>query len=291
MNSYKGHQKIVFFIFLFLVFANVFCFFVVCDFLQNRFLKVIFFDIGQGDAIFIETPQRYQILIDAGPNEKIIEKLEKEMPFYDRTIDLVVLSHPEHDHYAGLIPVLEKYEVKNILWTGVVRDNQEWKKWKQALEKEQANIAIGFSGKRIIVQKQPLIYADILYPFENLENKNFKNSNNTSLVLHLFFGKTSFLFTGDIEKKIEKEIVKKEDIDLKADVLKVAHHGSKTSSSEEFLESVFPKLAIIQSGKNNRYGHPHYEVLARLAKFGIEVLRTDEKGDIKIISDGRRIKK
>jgi competence protein ComEC len=130
---------------------------------------------------------------------------------------------------------------------------------------------------------------DILYPFEKLENQEFKNSNDTSIVNRLTFSYNSFIFTGDITQTAEKEIIDKY-TDIDSDVLKIAHHGSKTSSSEEFLGKVSPETAVISVGKDNSYSHPHREILERLEKFGINTLRTDEKGDIKIISDGRIIK-
>ena len=130
---------------------------------------------------------------------------------------------------------------------------------------------------------------DILYPFENLEGKEIQDSNDTSVVDRLVFSSNSFLFTGDITQTAEKEIINK-NIDVNSDVLKIAHHGSKTSTVEEFLKEVSPEIAVISVGKGNSYGHPTQEVLENLNKYGIKVLRTDEMGDIKIISDGKIIK-
>ncbi len=254
----------------------------------------MFFDVGQGDAIFIEAPKKQQVLIDGGPASAILEKLAKEMPFYDRTIDLVILTHPEKDHLFGLLEVLKRYKIKNILWTGVVRDTSEWEEWKSLIEKEGAEIKIAKVGQRIILKElEPKIFLEVLYPFENLEGEKFENSNDTSIVASLIFNDISFLFIGDITKKVEGELVTRENScsnsckfeSLDSDVLKVAHHGSKTSSSPEFLKKVLPKIAVIQVGENN-YGHPHPEVLADLEQFGIKVLRTDKDGDIKFISDG-----
>jgi len=271
-----------------LVCLNIVAWVVVWDLSQPRFLEVVFFDIGQGDSIFIETPERFQVLIDGGPGLAVLEKLGQEMAFYDREIDLIILTHPEHDHYFGLLEVLKRYEVKNILWTGVLRDTAEYQEWVRLINEEGANIIIAETGQKIMLQENPLIFLEILHPFENLEGQETKYTNDTSIVAELVFNDVSFLFTGDISKKIEKELVY-EYIDLDTDVLKVAHHGSKTSSCLEFLEIVSPELAIITVGENN-YGHPHPEVLANLEKFDIQVLITKELGDIKIVSDGNNIK-
>jgi len=274
----------------FLILANAFVWQALFNLEKDRHLEVSFFDIGQGDAIFIETPHKHQILIDGGPSSAILEKLAKEMPFWDRTIDLVILTHPEKDHLAGLLEVLERYEVKQILWTGIIRQTAEYNKWQELIKKEKAKITIAQAPQKI---KAGRVFLSILYPFESLEGGEFKNSNDTSIISRLIFGNNSFLFTGDATKSVEKKILSKcgEKVNclLGSDVLKVSHHGSKTSTSEEFLKEVSPEIAIISCGKDNIYGHPHSETLEIFKKYDIEVLRTDINGDIKIISDGEKI--
>lgn len=295
MILYRKNKKLALFAIGLLFLANLIAWSVVYNISRPGFLEITYFDIGQGDSIFIETPQGHQILIDGGPDSTVLEKLAKEMPFYDKTIDLIILTHPEYDHYYGLFEVLKRYEVENILWTGVVRDTSEWQEWMRLLEREGAQIEIAQAGQRIILQQDPFIFIDILHPFESLAGQEFERANKTSIVAHLFFKNVSFLFTGDITKKIEKQLVARENsrlnlhkfVSLKTDVLKIAHHGSKTSSYREFIEKSLPELAVVQLGRDNRYGHPHPEVLARLEEFGIQVLRTDLNGDIKIISDGK----
>ncbi|MFQ6084404.1 MAG: ComEC/Rec2 family competence protein [Candidatus Aminicenantia bacterium] len=309
----RNTKNPVFWILIILFFLNIFAWLVVFDLNKTQFLEVNFFDVGQGDAIFIETPKSHQILIDGGPGPAILEKLGKEMLFWDRTIDLVILTHPEHDHIAGLIEVLKRYRVENILWTGVKRDTSEYQEWVRLIEKEQAKIFIARAGQKICMRTaQPSpeftphrtrsgagargmrmrlceLYFDILYPFENLEGQEVKNSNNTSVIAKLVFDENSFLFTGDAYKSVERKLVDRE-VYLQSDVLKVGHHGSKTSTAEEFLEEVVPEAVVVSVGKENRYGHPHPEVLEVLAKYDIRVLRTDEQSDIKIISDGNNLK-
>ncbi len=277
------NKKLVWVILTGLFCLNLIAWVVVWDLSRPQVLEVVFFDVGQGDSIFIETPQGHQILIDGGPGLAVLEKLAEEMPFYDRTIDLIILTHPEHDHYFGLFEVLKRYEVENILWTGVVRDTAEYQEWINLIEKEGANLLIAEAGQKIILQEDPLIFMEILHPFENLKGQEFKNSNDTSIVASLIFEDVSFLFTGDITKKIEKQLI------VDSDILKIAHHGSKTSTSLEFLEIVSPELAVISVGENS-YGHPHQEVLSNLEEFNIEILITKELGDIKIISNGDNFK-
>ena len=279
-------RKITFWILAGLFLANLFVFAAVYDLSRAQGLEVNFFDVGQGDAIFIETPSHRQVLIDGGPSSVILEKLRKEMPFWDRTIDLVILTHPEKDHLTGLLDVLKRYKVENILWTGIVRDTAEYKEWEKLIKEENAKIYIARAGQQIILARNVL--ANILYPLENLEGKVFKDSNDTSIVAKLTFSENSFLFTGDISKSAEKGLLLgPAEQQLQADVLKVAHHGSKTSTSKEFVEAVSPEIAVIQAGRNNSYGHPRQETLDTLAEYGIKIFRTDLNNDIKIISDGK----
>lgn len=269
-----------------LILLNILSWIVVRDFNKSHYLEVVFFNVGQGDAIFIETPQKHQIIIDGGPDSKILEKLAKEMPFYDRSLDLVILTHPETDHMLGLIEVLKRYQAEYILWTGITRDIPEYKEWQRVVREEKANLIIAQAGQRVRIARD--VYLDIVYPFEALDGKVAKNSNDTSVVALLTFKKNSFLFTGDISEKAEEDLAAS-NFQIKSNVLKVAHHGSKTSSSDYFLESVSPEIAVIQVGKNS-YGHPTEEVLSRLGKLGIKIFRTDKDDDIKIFSDGQKLK-
>ncbi len=275
------HKKLSFLIVLFLFSINLIVWQVVFSLNEQDSLEITFFDIGQGDSIFIETPYKSQILIDGGPNSTILEKLVEEMPFWDKTIDLIILTHPEADHMSGLLNVLESYNVKRILWTGIIRDTAQYKKWREMIEKENAEIIIAHSSQEIKIGDVSL---NILYPLESLEGKEFKDSNNTSIVCRLSFKNNSFLFTGDATKVSENKIIAETDCD--SDVLKVGHHGSKTSTSREFLENVSPDIAVISCGRDNPYKHPHEQVLKNLEELGINILRTDQDGDIKIVSNG-----
>ncbi len=272
-------KKIVWIVLGVLVGTSILAWIVVWD-LDNRDLEVVFFDVGQGDSIFVETKDGFQVLIDGGPGLAVLEKLGKEMPFYDKEIDLMILTHPDHDHLFGLLEVLKRYDVKNILWTGVKKDTAEYKEWLRLIEEEGADIFIAEAGQRIDLSEN--IYLFIIHPFENLEGLEPNSYNDTSIVALLVFNDVSFLFTGDISSKIEKQI------NIEADVLKIAHHGSKSSSCLEFIEAVSPDITVISVGENN-YGHPAPEVLSTLQQFGIPILITKELGDIKLITNGQEI--
>jgi len=267
-------KKIIFL----LIFLNVLAWITVFG-LNNPFLEITFFDIGQGDSSFIEIPNGYQILVDGGPNSKVLEKLSERMSFWDRTIDLIILTHPERDHLFGLLGVLERYKIENILWTGVVNNTAEFQEWSELIEKEGAKIYIAQKDQII---KAGNASAKVLYPFESLKGVEPKSMNDTSIVFSLFYGKNSFLFTGDASKSVEMKL---ETVD--SDVLKVGHHGSKMSTSRNFVERVSPDVAVISVGKENSYGHPNLDTLQSLE--GVKVFRTDIDGDIEIASNGSHL--
>ncbi len=247
----------------------------------QEFLEIDFYDIGQGDAIFIEMPGRKQILIDGGPDLTILEKLGKELPFWDRYIDLIILTHPEYDHIGGLIEVIKRYKIGGILTTGVIRDTAEYREWIRIIKEENIPIYIAQAGEVIDLGKNIKLF--VLHPFENLTGQEIKKSNNTSIVARLVYKDFELLLTGDIEKKIERALVNS-GIDLTSDILKVAHHGSKTSTTEEFLSAVSPIIAVIQAGKDNYYGHPHQSVLNALSN--TDAFCTGQDGDIEIRTNG-----
>jgi len=272
-------QKIGFLISLFIIATIVWIFVFTQE--NNKFLKVEFFDVGQGDAEFIETPLKQQIFIDGGPDMSVLEKLGRVMPFYDRYIDLVILTHPEADHLNGLIEVLKRYNVGAVITTGIIRDTQEYKEWTNILKEKNTPIFVAKAGGIIDLGND--INLNILYPLENLAGKKMSDTNNNSIVSQLVYGNFEALFTGDIEKSAENKLVNA-GINLNSDILKIAHHGSKTSTSDAFLKAVNAILAIIEVGKDNSYGHPHQEVLERLKN--LNILQTGKDGDIKILSNG-----
>ncbi|MEK7173040.1 MAG: ComEC/Rec2 family competence protein [Patescibacteria group bacterium] len=277
-------RDIIFVSLFLLVLANVFVWQFIFSLDGN--LKVVFFDIGQGDSVFVETPQGHQILIDGGPGQRVLTKLGKAMPFWDKTIDLVISTHPDYDHLSGLVSVLERYQVKNVLWNGGVVNNTVFTNWLKDLEIEKAQVFTARSGQ--VIQAGQARFS-VLYPLADFAGQSVeKESNNSSVVARLSYGSSDFLFTGDLPTKNEAELLASNQ-NIASEVLKVAHHGSKYSSSPEFLAMINPQLAIISVGANNTYGHPNQEVLSNLAEFGITVKRTDQVGDIKVVSNGKNL--
>lgn len=256
---------------------------------QNKNLEVIFFDVGQGDSILIRTLAKNNILIDGGEDSTVLYKLGKYLPFYDKTIDLMILTHPHSDHVGGLVGVLKRYNVKNILSAGVVHTSPDYLEWLKIIKEKKINFIKVDGYKKI---KFPThagnpneATLEILYPQKDISQNSFKDLNSSSVVSKLTFGKNNFLFMGDLPIEGEEELIAN-GADLRADVLKVGHHGSKYSSSLNFLETVSPKYAVIQVGKNNKFGHPGRRTILNLEKKDIKTLRNDELGDIIFKSDG-----
>ncbi len=288
----KNKKLLILSIFGFLFFINVFSWITVYNLNQPQDFEVVFFDVGQGDAALIKTCLGHYILIDGGETSLILEKLSKEIPFWRKEIDLIVLTHAHADHLGGLIDVMENYKVENILWNGVEAETILFNKWKNELEKSDSEIKIAESGQRV---KSGNFVMDILYPFEKVEKETFSDINLSSIVTRVSYKDSSFLFMGDAYKSIEKELIeaknyckdKRKEIKcrgmiLNSDVLKVGHHGSRTSTSDIFLEKVMPLIAVISSGENNAFNHPHPETLEVLDKYGIRIARTDKENDIRI---------
>lgn len=291
-------------------------------------LAVYFYDIGQGDAIHVRTASGYDVLIDGGPTGRVAEKLGRTLPFWDHTIELMVLTHPHADHVAGLLEVLKRFEVERVLATGVLHTTDEYRAWLEEIKEQEIPLLVPQAGQEFLISNSqfldnseiPIPKLEILYPFERFEGKRVAEAkigeggglNDTSIVARLTFGQTSFLFMGDATSVVEEQLLQRYDTNqritdestnmqirefvdshrirgfvspLAADVLKVGHHGSKYSTSREFLEAVRPKYAVIQVGKN-RYGHPAFATLWRLKQAGVEVLRNDTDGDIIFETDG-----
>lgn len=250
-------------------------------------LKVAFLDVGQGDAVFIEAPSGNQMLVDGGPGKKILAELNKIMPVYDRTIDIIVATHPDKDHIAGLIDVLSRYQIDFVLMTEAISESATFAAFEKAVEQ---------SGAQVIRPRRGMIVdlgagADfkIIFPDRALIGQT--DTNEGSVVGQVEYGQTATFLTGDAPVSIERYLVLLEGDNLQSDILKVGHHGSRTSSSAEFLAAVAPTFAVISVGAKNSYGHPHQEVLDKLKNAGAEILRTDQLGTIIFTSDGQSFKR
>ncbi len=251
-----------------------------------RKLEVDFLDVGQGDAILIKAPAGQNVLIDGGPDKTVVKQLGENLPWWDKQIDLMILTHPHDDHVTGLIDVLKRYQVKRILYTGVSHNAPNYLTWLKLVRDKKVPL--------IIVDKEQTINLgagaslDILFPDQSFLNKTVDDLNQSSMVIRLAYGQNKFLLTGDAGDLVEKQLLAK-GADLSADVLKVGHHGSQYSSSEAFLEKVRPKLAVIEVGRDNGFGHPNLRIIKRLERVGTEIFRTDLNGTVKVVSDVKKI--
>jgi len=278
---FQAKRKIKYFVLIIFLGTTIWTWSVIFEQISDGILEITFFDIGQGDSIFIETSDGKQVLIDGGPDNSILEKLNQTMSFYDRTIDLVILTHPDADHITGLVKVLNYYQIEHILTSGLEKDTAIYMKWKELIEEKNISLSLAQQGQRIILQNNVIL--EILWPDQNLISSYSNPANNVSVVTRLVYDDIEILLTGDIEKKVENYLVN-QDFDLESDILKLAHHGSKSSTIFNFLKAVNPKIAVISVGEDNRYKHPSQEVLERIKD--LIIYRTDEDGDICILTDG-----
>lgn len=249
-------------------------------------LHVVFLDVGQGDAIFIQTPSGRQMMIDGGPAPSLVlAGLGKHMPFWDRHIDLLVLTHPDEDHLAGLVSILERYNVGVVLDTPSPHQSPSCARWQELLAQKQTQVVMAERGMKIDLGDGAI--AEVLNPPRPIITGTLSDDNNNSIVLRLTYEQTSFLFSGDVEQEAEGRLLT-EGGALSAAILKVSHHGAATATSEAFLRAVQPEVAVISVGAGNTFGHPSSKTLQRLRAEVSEVLRTDERGTVEIVSDGRQ---
>lgn len=243
-------------------------------------LKVSFIDVGQGDSILLETPEGNAMLIDAGGNDcghKVVEYIKKQNI---NRLDVLVGTHPHEDHIGGLDTVIKSFDIGKVYMPKVSTTTKTFEDVLSEIKEKGMKITAARAG--MTIDLDPELTVRILAP----NSEKYKDLNNYSVVLKVTYGKTSFLFTGDAEEKSENEMM---GFDLKADVLKVGHHGSDSSTAERFLEAVSPEYAVISVGKHNDYGHPDEKILERLENSNVKVYRTDEDKTVVFISDGKEV--
>lgn len=262
-------------------------------------LRFIFCDVGQGDGMLVITPSGKQIVVDGGPGTKIVDCLSRHMPFWDRTIEMMVLTHPQKDHMEGQVEIFARYQVEKVISTGIKSESELYRVWEKELRAEMANIYNPKAGDLLIIESirghtpkevgplQGNLTLEILWPdavsLALWQSEPPKDLNDSSIVTRLKYGQVCAYLTGDITREILEKVV-----DKQCQILKIAHHGSKTGTNEKILDLVKPKVAIIQVGKNS-YGHPHKEVLDLLSASKVRVLRNDKDGTIEINSNGKTL--
>lgn len=259
------------------------------DIKREPVLMVAFLDVGQGDAIFIESPSGKQMLVDAGPSRNITRALSSVMPFYDHSIDVVVATHPDADHIGGFPEVFSRYDIGTVIDSGVTSTTNISKSYEEAKSAELSQYVRARRGQ--VINFQDGAYARVLFP--DREMTETKDTNSASVILQIVYGSTTVMLTGDAPKAVEKYVMT---LDLPAqaggqtlhsDILKAGHHGSKTSTDQIFLQKVLPIYAIISAGKENKYGHPHEEVLSALHSASTTILSTANLGSIIFESNGK----
>lgn len=237
--------------------------------------RVYFLDVGQGDSVLIRAPfTGHNILVDGGPNEKVLGELAAVLPGMEKKIDLMVLTHPHTDHLRGLIKVLEQYEVGAVMGSAVLSDSEDYRYFFRLLQEKE--IPFWAARARDDVAVGPLLL-DILSPHDYLAFQNVANLNDSSVVFKFAYGGNVVLLSGDTEIAGAKDVYRS-GADLNSLLFKAAHHGSKNGLFEPFLRVVDPKIVVVQSGKGNDYGHPHPETLARFSDK--HFFRNDEQGRI-----------
>lgn len=244
--------------------------------------EIYFLSVGQGDSELVVLPGDIQILIDGGSGRRVLQELTSILPFSDRYLDLIILSHSEPDHFSGLIDILQNYRVGAFIFNGRDGEANSWPTLLKIVKEKEIKTIVLAAGDKI---KRGEIFFDILAPTAEMLKQ--KNQNDSCLIAELNAGGFTTLFTGDMGVKTENFLL--QNLRSKIDILKVSHHGSKYATTEKFLAALQPSFAFIEVGKNS-YGHPTPEVLTRLAAVGAQIFRTDTDKTIKVFLTPEGIK-
>ncbi|MHB1086776.1 MAG: ComEC/Rec2 family competence protein [Minisyncoccota bacterium] len=251
---------------------------------RRGLLTVSFLDVGQGDAIFIDAPSGRQVLVDGGPDSSALRELPRVMPWWDRSIDVVVATHPDADHIGGLVDVLARYKVSTIVRSSVHGETALASTFEKRAHQEGAQMLFAERGQVIDLGKGARL--EILFPDRDVPELE---TNVGCVVARLRYGETAFMLPCDTTSAVEMYLARLDGERLKSAVLKAAHHGSKTSSSPVFVGYVAPEYAVYSRGCDNSYGHPHAQTVAVFARFAIPTLDTCKEGTISFVSDGTHV--
>lgn len=253
-------------------------------FLKNTegVLKFTVMDVGQGDSIYIESPTGVQIIVDGGPGNNLLKEIPKVLPWYDRSVDMIFVTNPDSDHYEGFIKFLDKYSVGGLVESGTTNSYSAFGVFQEKIKEKGITKTLARRGQTIDIGGGA--YIQILFPDRNVSEVS---PNTGSIVMKLVYGDTSVLLQGDSVASIEQYLLEIDGDYLNSDILKVGHHGSKTSSVKEYVEKVSPDYAVISAGSDNSYGHPHKEVIETLRDLNIKTITTCNNGAIYFESDGK----
>lgn len=247
-------------------------------------LEVAFLDVGQGDAIYLRSPSGIEMLIDGGPHRGVMRALDALRTPFDRSIDMVLATHPDTDHVGGLPYVLAKYDVQLLLSTGNRSPTPADVAWRRAAGAEEV-LRIAVRAGQVIALPDG-VRIEFLYPFGPADGME---TNASSAVVRIVYQDTEFLLTGDAPVSVEAQLVAYYGTQLESDVLKAGHHGSRTSTGEMFLRAVRPAHVVVSAGADNSYGHPHREVVERIRQFGAVLHATAKEGTVVFVSDGATV--
>lgn len=250
----------------------------------DKYLHLYFLNVGQGDSEYVRDSNNFDMLIDGGPDNSVLAELGNAMPFYDKKIDLVILSHPHADHVSGLVEVLKRYEVGEIWLTDAVSNTGDYLEFLKTIQNKNIKTKLVKAGDNFEFDQLKL---QILWPTESYKDEKVSNLNNTSVVLKLTYGDFSALFTGDAEELVQEQLINNFNILNNLSILKVAHHGSSNAADDSFIKIIAPKIAVIEVGENNMFGHPTASTLKKYEATGAKIYRTDRDGRVEIISDGK----
>lgn len=251
---------------------------------QSSYLKVAFLSIGQGDAIYIQAPNGRQMIIDGGPKGSLVKELKKQLPTGDTSIDVIVVTNPDADHYAGFIELLDKYFVGAFIEPGVGSKTATYQTFKKRIQEKGIRTVTARKDVVVTLDQDHNVNFRVLFPDRSVQSMS---SNDASTIGTLNYGTSRILFTGDATITTEQFLIRGNSPEiLKSSLLKVGHHGSRTSTSDALLAVTQPEYAVISAGKSNKYGHPHQEIVTKLKKAGIQVLVTKDLGTIVFESDG-----
>ncbi|MDZ4226334.1 MAG: MBL fold metallo-hydrolase [Patescibacteria group bacterium] len=251
---------------------------------RSGVLTVAVLDVGQGDSIFIESPTGVQIIVDGGPDASLLRELPGVMGSFDRSVDAIIETHPDADHIAGFVDLLDRYEVGAFLEPGIPKETLTFEVLQQKVGKHEIPHLLARRGMRLLIGGGAEL--EVLYPDTDVSELSSSKANEGGIVMKLTYGEATMLLMADVSSKIETYLVGLDGETLDTDLLKVGHHGSRTSTSDAFVKAVTPAAAVISVGGDNTYGHPTSDVINTLISNNVPVLRTDQEGTIVFVSNG-----
>jgi competence protein ComEC len=247
-------------------------------------VTIAFLDVGQGDAIYIESPTRNQIMIDGGPSRILMSEIARVTPFYDKSIDTLIVTNPDADHYSGFIDMVQNFNITRVIESGTQTDTERYKLFEQELREK--NIERVLAKRGMVMDLGGGLELHIFYPDKDVSDTE---RNEGSIIAELVYGETEIMLTGDAPNSTLEYVADLNQQQIDSDILKVGHHGSRTSASEIFATLVSPEYAIISAGRENRYGHPHAETTELYKKLNVPVLGTYQEGTIIFTTDGKNL--